>query len=266
MDTDNFPFISIVTPTLNSEEVISKALESVSSQKGVSFEHIVVDGGSKDGTVSVLKEYCKQYPIKWISEKDDGIASAMNKGFAMAAGDVFAWLDADNRFEPGIFETVGDMFKADNDLDIVYGNIKIVGRNKISDYIPPSNINFHVSLMKTTGGIPPQPGVFFRKRVFIAAGGFDPKYKIAIDADFWMRVLKADPKIKYLNKTFGYLYRGLDARSQSLRGFRAGFKEVYEISDRHGQTVGGKVLLAGKYAMGFVNTLRRIIFLSPNKK
>ncbi len=266
MDAGNFPFISIITPTLNSEGVISNALESVSSQKGVSFEHIVIDGGSRDGTISVITKYCKQYPIRWISEKDDGIPSAMNKGFAMATGEIFAWLDADNRFEPGIFEVVANIFKADDEVDIVYGNIKIVGRNQISQYTPPSNISFRLSLIKTTGGIPPQPGVFFRKRVFVAARGFDPKYKIAIDADFWMRVLKANPKIKYLDRVFGYYYRGLDARSQSLRGFVRGFKEVYEISDYHGQTIGGKVLLTGKYAMGFANTLRRMIFLPPNKK
>ncbi|MDP2598443.1 MAG: glycosyltransferase, partial [Candidatus Liptonbacteria bacterium] len=163
---DKSPLISIVTPTLNSEGSLMRALESVWSQKGASFEHIIIDGGSRDGTVAILKKYQEKHPIRWISEKDDGIASAMNKGFVMAKGEVLTWLDADNRLEPGILQKVEKIFMEEKNADIVYGNIKLVGRNKMSDFIPPSNISFHSSLMKTTGGIPPQPGTFFKKRIF----------------------------------------------------------------------------------------------------
>lgn len=254
------PLISIITPTLNSEDSIMRTLESVSSQDEPSFEHIIIDGGSIDQTVPILKKYQEKHPLRWISEKDDGISSAMNKGFAMATGEIVAWLDADNRFEPGIFKKIAKVFEEEKGVDIVYGNIKIVHRNKFTDFIPPRNISFYASLMKTTGAIPPQPGVFFKKAIFTHAHGFDPKYKIAIDLDYWMRVLKGNPSLYYLDETFGYYYRAHTATSQSVRGFIRGFKEVYEIADNNGQKIIGKLMLLWKYMLGLVNlVLRRFL-------
>ena len=251
------PLISIITPALNSEKSIMRALESVSCQDGPSFEHIIVDGGSVDQTVPILKKYQEKYPLRWISEKDDGIASALNKGFAMATGEIVAWLDADNRFEPGIFKKIAKVFEEENGVDIVYGNIKIVYRDKLRDFIPPRNISFYTSLMKTTGAIPPQPCVFFRKTIFTRARGFDPRYKVAIDLDFWMRVLKANPSLYYLDETFGHYYRTRTATSQSLRGFMHGFREVYEIADNNGQKIGGKLMLLWKYTLGLISLILR---------
>jgi len=88
--------ISIVTPAYNSERYIADAIESVKNQTYPLREHIIIDGGSYDRTMDIIREYENLYPLKWISEKDDGIADAMNKGFMMARGEIVTWLDADN--------------------------------------------------------------------------------------------------------------------------------------------------------------------------
>lgn len=102
--------ISIITPTYNSEQYIENCIRSVMLQDAV-FEHIIVDGGSTDGTLQILKKYENQYNMRWISEKDNGMYDAISKGFKMAKGDVFAWINSDDQYLPWTLKTVQKIFE-----------------------------------------------------------------------------------------------------------------------------------------------------------
>ncbi len=245
--------LSIITPAYNSAAFIEKCLMSVAQQDYLDIEHVVMDSASKDTTVDILKKYDSKYNLKWVSEKDRGIADAMNKGFAKATGEIYAWVDADNYYYEGIASYVMDIFKKNESIDIVYGNIAIgVDEDHKRIYRPPNNIDFAKSLIQTTGAIPAQPGVFFRKSLYEKTGGFDISYRVAGDYEFWVHALSTNPKLLYVDKTFGFYKLELGAASQSFKGVYRGYKEMATIGKKYGQPLRGKIALAIKYARGFI--------------
>src|SRR5436190_2315499 len=117
------PKISVITPCFNSIRTIRETLDSVASQNYPNIEHIVMDGGSKDGTVELLKEYPH---LSWVSEKDEGHYHAMNKGIQRATGDVVVILNADDCFRPGVLQKVGEAFAAHPEWDGLFGDVLYV--------------------------------------------------------------------------------------------------------------------------------------------
>jgi len=117
---EEFPKISILTPSFNSVNVIEKAILSVLNQGYPNFEHIICDGGSKDGTVEILKKYPH---LKWISERDNGQCDAMNKAFSMSNGDIISYLNADDYYQRGAFDKIIEAFRKNPDSGIVVGNL-----------------------------------------------------------------------------------------------------------------------------------------------
>ena len=103
----DLPSITVITPCMNSAATLQETLESVRSQKYPRLEHIVVDGGSTDGSVDIIRRY-EAHLAWWVSEPDEGRVDAANKGLRMASGDVVAWLNADDRYEPGALHAVGE--------------------------------------------------------------------------------------------------------------------------------------------------------------
>src|SRR5580658_3296860 len=119
------PKLSIVTPSFNQAQFIEATLRSVKSQHYPALEHIVVDGASTDSTVEILKRFAAMpgwEHLRWISEEDRGQSDAINKGFRMATGDIIGWLNSDDRYRPGCFRAVVEAFKANPDIDILYGD------------------------------------------------------------------------------------------------------------------------------------------------
>lgn len=117
------PKISVVIPSYNQKEFLSSALQSIDDQKYPDLEVIVVDGGSNDGTVELLSS---KSSIRWVSEKDNGQTDALNKGFRMATGDVFGWLNCDEKYLNGTLNLTGELFASNPGLDIVFGNRIVV--------------------------------------------------------------------------------------------------------------------------------------------
>src|SRR5262245_56940533 len=114
------PKISIITPSFNSITTLRETIESVRQQDYAHWEHIVIDGGSKDGTVNLLTEYPH---LIWVSEKDEGHYHAMNKGILRASGEIVNILNADDCFRPGALTQVADAFQAHSDWDGLFGVI-----------------------------------------------------------------------------------------------------------------------------------------------
>lgn len=173
--------ISVLTPSYNSGEYIERAIQSVLHQDYDDIEHIVVDGGSSDKTLEILKRYNH---LKWISEKDKGQSDAMNKAFKMATGDIIVYLNADDYFNPKVFQTVIDYFTQDEVLDILVGNLYLTYAESTKIRFVNSEHRFKKILLDFKYGFPYNPVCYFYKReVQEKVGSFplDNHYTM----DFW---------------------------------------------------------------------------------
>lgn len=120
--------ISIVTPVYNGEAFIESCIKVAIAQNCSDIEHIIVDGGSSDRTVEIIKNYARNYPhIRWISEKDKGQSDAMNKGISMAKGDILAILNVDDFYEPNVLNRIVEIFKTLPEPSLLVGNCNILG-------------------------------------------------------------------------------------------------------------------------------------------
>ena len=242
-----YPLISVITPAYNAGRFIEQAILSVKNQDYPNIEHIIIDGQSTDNTLDILKEYENKYNLKWISEKDSGSVEAQNKGFIMAKGDIVAWLDADNYYCPGVIKEVAELFIRDPGLEVVYGNVSVVDGNCQRLHIPIHPTDLRVALLKGCSATPPQPGAFFRKKLFLKVGGFNSAYRIAYDYDFWLKVLKEKPKIQYSPICIGNFRIRRDSLSVNFLGAIKGVKETLQIARKYDQSLAGKLYLYRGY-------------------
>jgi glycosyltransferase involved in cell wall biosynthesis len=168
--------ITVITPVYNGDETIRSCIESVSAQSFPFKEHLIVDGASTDKTVDILKEY----PLKWISEKDSGIYDALNKGINMCAGEIVCFLGSDDLYaQPHVLQKIADTFNQNPDTDIVYGDMIFVDRNdisKITRYWKSSP--FRPGLFKK-GWLPQNHTLFIRRHVFEKYGLFNLQFEIS---------------------------------------------------------------------------------------
>lgn len=248
--------VSIVTPAYNCTHFIEKCILSVKNQTYKNIEHIIINDGSKDNTLDVIKKYDKQYNLRWLDQENKGIAFSMTRGFKEANGDIFAWIDADNYYNLDIVNEVVKIFENNPALDIVYGNVDVIDevKKRSHTYYPPKDISFEKALIYSTGAIPVQPAVFFKKEIFKKIGGFDSKYRIAGDYDFWLKVLKEKPNIFYFNKSFGSYLKDERGISQSVSGIVRGYKEMIDVCKKYKQPMHGKMMMFIKYFKGYVGS------------
>jgi len=180
--------ISIITAVYNNKDNIRNCIESVASQKYPHIEHIVVDGKSTDGTVDIIRS-CESSIRQWISEKDNGIYDALNKGISLATGDVIGFLHSDDLFEnPTIVKKIADVFHH-TQCDAVYGNLVYVSKTDTQSIVRYWQSNpFDVKRFRQ-GWMPPHPTLFMKKKVYAEFGTFNLKYHIASDYDLMLRTV-----------------------------------------------------------------------------
>ena len=187
------PLISIITPSYNQGRFIRQTIDSVLGQSYKNVEYIVIDGGSTDETVKILKSYGDK--IKWISEKDKGQGDAINKGMKIARGEIVAYLNSDDYYLPGTLERVADFFVKNIREKWLSGDYLIVDANGKP---MQSFVTFYKNLWKTfprknalkITNYVCQPATFWKRDVFEKIGYFDQSYRYVMDYDFWMRLLK----------------------------------------------------------------------------
>lgn len=181
--------ISIITPAYNSGKTIRDTIESVLSQKYADFEHIIVDGNSTDDTLEIIKEYEDRYngKLKFISEPDNGIYDAMNKGIKMATGDVIGTLNSDDFFTSE--ESLSKISEELDEADCVYGDIHFVNPHDLSKPVRYySSANFSPAKMRM-GFMPAHPSFYCRRKVYEESGLYDISFKIAADFEFLLRTI-----------------------------------------------------------------------------
>ena len=183
---NNYPKISVITPSLNSGKYIEEAIQSVLAQNYPNFEHIVMDGGSTDGTIKILKKYKH---LKWDSEPDRGQSHAMNKGFCMATGEIIVYLNSDDFFEPNAFHTVVKYLSKKKGIYIVVGECNVIMND--GEIIRNKNIklSFYEILQWWRYSFPINPcSYFYYRELQEKVGLFDETNHYSMDYDFMLRV------------------------------------------------------------------------------
>lgn len=187
--------ISIITVCLNSEKTIEQTIQSVVKQKDDEIEYIIVDGNSTDRTLEIIDKYKKDISVI-VSEPDNGIYDAMNKGIFLASGEIIGIINSDDWYEPGVFKIVKACFQKSN-VEVVYGNMNLIYENGKLETLIPSDIEKIRYEMEV-----PHSTVFVRKEIYKKYGVFQLDYKIAADYELILRLYTKRVKFSYENKIF----------------------------------------------------------------
>jgi glycosyltransferase involved in cell wall biosynthesis len=197
------PSLSIVTPSFNQAAFIGEALASVAQQNYPDLEHLVIDGGSSDGTVDILRDHSEKQSAEhllWISEPDSGQSNALNKGFARATGDVVGWLNSDDRYRPGCFEHVTKVFEEYPDVDVLYGDYTWINESgKVFRIRREIEFSYFVLLYHRVLYIP-STATFFRRRIFDEGNWLDESLHYAMDFEFFVRLASRGYRFMHVPK------------------------------------------------------------------
>ncbi len=229
--------ISIIIPTYNCGQYIRKAINSVLDQSYSNKELIVIDGGSKDNTLEILKSYGEK--IKWISEKDKGQADAVNKGFKVATGEIMTWLNADDYYEHDIFREVADSFIKNKEVVLLYGKCFSVFPDKKITNTPPSKINYKKMLRR--GNYIYQPASFYRTETIKKINYLDEKLNYWMEYDLFIKLLKEGESL-YMDKVLSNFTVRADQKS-NLKNKKEMDREIFKISRKYGGSYFSKLFL-----------------------
>lgn len=235
--------ISIITATYNSAQTLRDTLESVLRQNCADIEHIVIDGASKDGTVNIIKEFEPRYlgkgaQLRWVSEPDRGIYDAMNKGIAMATGEVVGTLNSDDFFSSDdVLATVADVFGKNADIDAIYGDIHYVMPKDLGLCIRYYSSEKFTRKRMIMGFMPAHPSFYMKKSAYESfreedGSYYDNSFKVAADFEFLLRVIyKGEIKTQYVDKDFvtmrtgGASTSGIKSHLRILADHKRAFKK-----------------------------------------
>ncbi len=199
MRSEELPKISIVTPSLNQAGFLEAAIRSVISQDYPDFQYFVMDGGSSDGSVEIIRKYSEKIDF-WRSGDDRGQADAVYQGFERATGDILGYLNSDDLLLPGCLEKVGSYFAKHSEINCVVGGSILIDERgaslDIADGKPAFNLgtgqNFRKLLFWECGGFY-QPASFWRRKAFFDEGGFDRELSFCFDYDMYLRLARRGP-------------------------------------------------------------------------
>ncbi|MGD1276227.1 MAG: glycosyltransferase [Tepidisphaeraceae bacterium] len=218
------PLVSIVTPSFNQGRFLKATIDSVLAQAYPHIQYIVIDGGSSDDSVNILKSYGDRF--FWKSQKDKGQSDAINKGMALAKGDILAFLNSDDLYLPGAVERAVAHFRDHFDCDLVYGRANYIDAdgNDIGMY-RTDEYNFR-RLVRDCCIC--QPAAFWRARVVRLVGGLDPALHCALDFDYWLRIDRAGGRIQHIHDVLACSRLHADAKTLAIR--RRFYREIFAVS------------------------------------
>jgi glycosyltransferase involved in cell wall biosynthesis len=192
------PLVSIVTPVLDRVETIATCLNSVAAQSYRPIEHIVVDGGSTDGTLELIQQHRPSFPFRWISEPDSGMYDAINKGMSIAQGEVLAYLNSDDLYPPWSVEVA--VRALEPGVGLIYGDLGVL---RVATDGRPARFHLqfypdfelrHYSYIGTIG----QPTAFWRRSLMDEIGLFDTQYHLIADCEYWLRAALRGARLRHV--------------------------------------------------------------------
>lgn len=201
------PELSIITPVFNGIRFIESCILNVIEQKCPNAEHLIVDGGSSDGTVEVIKRYAQEYPhLRWVSEKDEGQSDAMNKGIAMANGTILSFLNVDDYYEPGVLNWLLAQFASFSEPSLLVGNCNMWdGEEKLIGLNKPAHLKLEQLLVgnESIYPFPINPSAYFYHRsLHTLIGMYDVGEHYAMDIEFLLRAV-SKCQVIYVDKILG---------------------------------------------------------------
>lgn len=222
------PTMSIVTPSFQQGRFLARTLRSVIDQRYPGLEYVVMDGGSTDLTTSVLREHAHEL-THWQSLPDGGQAEAVANGFARCTGEIMAWLNSDDLYAPGALRLAAETFVKNPDVDVIYGNRYIVDEfdREIGRWILPP---YDAELLRWIDYVP-QETLFWRRRVWEAAGGIDTSFRFALDYDLLLRLQRVGARFLRVPALMG-CFRVHDAHKTGLEWGTVGAREVALLRER----------------------------------
>jgi glycosyltransferase involved in cell wall biosynthesis len=220
-DESNWPRISIVTPSFNQAPYIEETIRSVLLQNYPNLEYLIIDGGSTDGSVDIIKKY-EPWLTYWVSEKDGGQSQAINKGWHRATGELLAWLNSDDYIEPDVLRKVANSYIQSRDLcpGLIYGRANVIDHGR--EFLFSIGESFELARLLIELINPfPQPSVFIAREALERIGFLDESMHYAMDLDLFTRIALSSPVI-FANEIWSTVRYMLDTKtSRNPSGFMA---------------------------------------------
>ncbi len=219
------PLVSIITPSYNQVRYLEDTIQSVIQQDYQNLEYIIVDGGSTDGSPDVIERYQDKLAW-WVSEKDQGQADAINKGFRKATGEVIAWLNSDDLYLPGVISAAVELFQKNPDAGVIYGDAvsadadgRLLNELRFRNCGTRDFLQFNIIC---------QPAVFMKRSIVEKVGYLDPTYHFFLDHQLWIR-LSRETKFVHHPKIWAVSRYHQDAKNVTMA--TASGAEVIRIMD-----------------------------------
>jgi glycosyltransferase involved in cell wall biosynthesis len=223
------PLVTVITPSYNQGRFIEDTIKSVLSQDYPRIEYIVIDGGSRDNTLEILRKH--EDSLSWLSGPDNGQTDAINKGFRMAKGEIVCWLNSDDTYEPGAIKKAVDVFISDPDVMMVYGEGNEISEEGTFLHRFPATQDFDLWVLTYIHDYILQPTTFFRKIIFDEIDFPDESLNWCMDWDLWIRI-GIRFKVAYVNYVFANsrIYSDTKTASGGIRRL----KEIISVMRKYG--------------------------------
>jgi glycosyltransferase involved in cell wall biosynthesis len=256
MTDSTLPLVSIITPSFNQVRYLETTIRSVLDQDYPAIEYIIVDGGSTDGSLEIIQSFSDRLAW-WVSEKDRGQTDAINKGFARVKGEILAWLNSDDTYQPHAITEAVNFLRERSEVGLVYGDANFIDENgRVIGRFPAAQTDYR-RLRQGYVHIPQQAS-FWRADLWRKVGPLDPSFYFAMDYDLWVRLAALAP-VQYTPRLWANFR--LHSQGKTIAADAQCWNEMLKVHFRDGGTWLG--VLPAKYGIRkivapLINARRRL--------